>query len=338
MTDKKKPPALNFNFKQSDANSVTQNCSNNLLVIPEANRGIYSLEFERNTPFNNSSKHSERGFFSVGTCGNFPVSFSRIPDVIESFSIHTQINPKKITPTLVPNAKNYSFEHSSNINDKNIKADISEGDVQHRIRPLLKSFFESKETPQNTEKQERSNVNSFPLNSKEKRPNEKIHSENEPGKTNKNAKKIKCTCVKSFCLRLYCACFSNKTICGPDCSCVGCYNDVANEQIRETIMKDTIEKNPLAFTSKYKKLLGDDKMLHARGCNCSKTGCIKKYCECFNAKTGCSRLCRCTNCKNDNIEIEVSDIKVYYEKVLRKRRKKTTLTKLYENKNQPEKK
>ena len=73
-------------------------------------------------------------------------------------------------------------------------------------------------------------------------------------------------------------------------------------------------------------------MLHSRGCNCSKTGCVKKYCECYNAGTGCSRLCRCTNCKNDNIEINDDEVKVYYDRVLRKRRKRTQTDECFDKK------
>ena len=36
-----------------------------------------------------------------------------------------------------------------------------------------------------------------------------------------------------------------------------------------------------------------------KGCNCKKSKCLKKYCECFNASVLCStQLCRCTSCKN----------------------------------------
>ena len=137
----------------------------------------------------------------------------------------------------------------------------------------------------------------------------------------KQPKPSKCTCKKSFCLRLYCDCFAKGALCSAECACSDCHNNDKYEEIREVMVKETKEKNPLAFSSKYKRLSGDHQILHSRGCNCSKTGCVKKYCECFNAGTGCSRLCRCTNCRNENIELQDSEIKVYYEKVLRKRRK-----------------
>jgi hypothetical protein len=34
-------------------------------------------------------------------------------------------------------------------------------------------------------------------------------------------------------------------------------------------------------------------------CNCTKSNCQKKYCECYKAGEGCKDSCRCINCSNN---------------------------------------
>jgi hypothetical protein len=39
-------------------------------------------------------------------------------------------------------------------------------------------------------------------------------------------------------------------------------------------------------------------VINIKGCNCPKTKCLKKYCECFSHNLKCSPLCECFDCHN----------------------------------------
>ena len=53
---------------------------------------------------------------------------------------------------------------------------------------------------------------------------------------------------------MYCECFAKGLICGVDCDCKDCHNNEENNDLRELVIQETLEKNPKAFTSKYKKI------------------------------------------------------------------------------------
>ncbi|KAH8863351.1 Protein lin-54 like [Schistosoma japonicum] len=102
-----------------------------------------------------------------------------------------------------------------------------------------------------------------------------------------------CNCTKSHCLKLYCECFAQGIQCD-DCNCANCMNNNLHEEDRTNAIKLTLERNPLAFHSKF----GNGEYKRLKGCTCKRSQCLKNYCECYEAKINCSGLCRCQGCRN----------------------------------------
>ncbi|XP_020590381.1 uncharacterized protein LOC110031499 isoform X2 [Phalaenopsis equestris] len=120
----------------------------------------------------------------------------------------------------------------------------------------------------------------------------------------------RCSCKRSKCLKLYCDCFAAGMFCNKSCACQGCSNNSENEEMVSSTRQLIEARNPLAFAPKVVHANGDLKesadnkhitppsARHKRGCNCKKSKCLKKYCECYQAGVGCSLGCRCEGCKN----------------------------------------
>eukprot|EP00076_Gallus_gallus_P048229 XP_420554.2 protein lin-54 homolog isoform X3 [Gallus gallus] len=107
-----------------------------------------------------------------------------------------------------------------------------------------------------------------------------------------------CNCTKSLCLKLYCDCFANGEFCN-NCNCTNCYNNLDHENDRQKAIKACLDRNPEAFKPKIGKgKEGESDRRHSKGCNCKRSGCLKNYCECYEAKIMCSSICKCVGCKN----------------------------------------
>ena len=115
--------------------------------------------------------------------------------------------------------------------------------------------------------------------------------------------KVKCTCSKTGCKKKYCACFSNSIFC-EGCDCKDCENKPPNEDIKNNFDSNNDNGNALKQDN-IEKINYDKKEMSNQKtqrviCNCTKSYCMKKYCECFKQSLNCNSLCRCIECKNKN--------------------------------------
>ena len=87
-----------------------------------------------------------------------------------------------------------------------------------------------------------------------------------------------CKCRQSRCLKLYCECYSEGSICNISCKCTNCKNN-----------------NPIKAKRAFEK-----KKRKPNFCTCKNTRCLKKYCICFRNGTKCSIYCKCEDCDNSS--------------------------------------
>ena len=103
---------------------------------------------------------------------------------------------------------------------------------------------------------------------------------------NNNASiKPKCTCSKTSCLKKYCACFANGVPC-EGCDCKNCEN--VTNKTDNIYLSEKVYPLIQSHINKNQRII----------CNCTKSNCMKKYCECFKQGFNCNSLCRCVECKN----------------------------------------
>ncbi|KAL5662494.1 hypothetical protein ACJX0J_029619, partial [Zea mays] len=118
-----------------------------------------------------------------------------------------------------------------------------------------------------------------------------------------------CACKKSRCLKLYCPCFSGGGYCSDKCGCQPCFNKEAFAETvhttrkvllsRQKRMSMKINRRPEANTEPMEDAHHSSSSTPPkRGCNCKKSSCLKKYCDCYQDGTGCSLFCRCDDCQN----------------------------------------
>ena len=66
-----------------------------------------------------------------------------------------------------------------------------------------------------------------------------------------------CTCRKSRCLKLYCACFKSQEYCNMECTCYNCCNNPRHEEEREETISMMKAKNPHCFENHVDKRVSE---------------------------------------------------------------------------------
>lgn len=121
--------------------------------------------------------------------------------------------------------------------------------------------------------------------------------------------KFFCYCKKSNCKKEYCNCYKNKQPCNSKCGCTECTNDIAYyESTRHNSGQIFPHGSRLVQTGHSYRTVqseegpmevgGPELQTASRGCNCRKSFCQKKYCDCFSQGRKCTPSCHCDGCSN----------------------------------------
>lgn len=125
--------------------------------------------------------------------------------------------------------------------------------------------------------------------------------ENESEPSYSSKKCSECNCERSMCLKMYCQCFSQGKYCS-NCNCANCKNRHGNVHLKTKIIE--LNKGEGKFWHeaiakegfKFNHVNLDNNTF--KGCHCTKSKCLKGYCDCFNIGRYCSEFCKCISCYN----------------------------------------
>jgi len=122
-------------------------------------------------------------------------------------------------------------------------------------------------------------------------------------------KQSRCNCKHSECQKDYCECFRSGGFCGSHCKCQSCKNTPIEKVTRGSLPRAeglaVVKKPAMVRDSGHKLVLRIEpfeqpvqKLPGEIKCNCKKSMCVKKYCDCFSSGAFCTASCNCTQCAN----------------------------------------
>lgn len=125
--------------------------------------------------------------------------------------------------------------------------------------------------------------------------------------------KITCFCKKSSCKKEYCHCLKNKVPCNSKCGCSDCKNNTSSPEnnntghrsLQQPLFPQGARLVPVQghYRAVQPESNGSPQVQQAEGqlfrsCNCRKSFCQKKYCDCFSQGRRCTKNCHCDGCIN----------------------------------------
>ena len=265
--------------------SIISPFKDNIFVDTPFKHGNYNLSSPENlrfnSPMNAMALSDSKNFFSKN---NHDIQGKRIDfsnECIDMIKLSNKIPQSQ-------NVNNFGFNnkmYNNNISNNNSNNLFNQSQNQNNVNIINNNIDYSK-----------NNINQINQN------NSYINNNNmSMNIISVNNSSTKCTCSKTGCKKKYCACFSRGKFCD-GCECKNCENIPREISQSLNLQKNEIEENP-----KLQRVI----------CNCTKSNCMKKYCECYKQGFNCNSLCRCLECKNkiyinninnDNINYNLNNI------------------------------
>ena len=220
-----------------------------------------------------------------------------------AFKLHSNKNKRESLRTSVfDQRKRTSFVDSKLIDWSGFSFPEKKMSIQSSSMDYLKKLedlIHSKPNPQNEKKEKLSLINNKIL---KRRPSRQalVTIQTKQGKLKELSRsKVRCLCMKSKCLKLYCLCFKNGFSCTEFCTCKGCKNVDKIKSDERRKFKNKVREN----------LKSNDPS--SDFCNCRKNFCETNYCRCKKLNNRCSDKCSCFQCKNFSVPAEgaLSDLK-----------------------------